>query len=343
MEILQKKREILFLSIDGNHWDSLHSIWEKEMQEETAEVIVVQAPVFCKNPQGEEELIEYPVDGYPEEVPVYPYDLYDLEEHHPQIIYTNDPNDGYRDGVMLHPFYHIENLKAYAEKIVYIPYFYLEEPALSDLRGIVDLKNDILTPATLHADEIWLQSEQMKQIYGKLFAAAYGVERGKLLEQKCKGNATSKMDWIRNGKQKAGNLPKEWQEKLCTGNGTIKKVVLQVVTLENLMGRKGRLLRKLQSTMQVFEQQEEVFFLLKIDSDAEEILAQLDEALYQDLREVRKEAEALTQVIYDDSVYMSRALAISDAYYGENNRYAELFVQMKKPVMIEDIDLLYEG
>ena len=33
LEILQKKREVLFLSIDGNHWDSLHSIWEKEMQE----------------------------------------------------------------------------------------------------------------------------------------------------------------------------------------------------------------------------------------------------------------------------------------------------------------------
>ena len=42
--------------------------------------------------------------------------------------------------------------------------------------------------------------------------------------------------------------------------------------------------------------------------------------------------------IYDDSADLNRAIAISDAYYGDPSSVVELFKKVGKPVMLQNVD-----
>ena len=58
-----------------------------------------------------------------------------------------------------------QHLKKYTEKLVYIPYFVLDEIEPDDQPRIDGMKHFIWTPGVINADKVIVQSEKMKQIY----------------------------------------------------------------------------------------------------------------------------------------------------------------------------------
>ena len=44
--------------------------------------------------------------------------------------------------------------------------------------------------------------------------------------------------------------------------------------------------------------------------------------------------------IYDDTADLHRAIVLSDAYYGDGSSVTRLFQEMKKPVMLENVNVI---
>ena len=44
--------------------------------------------------------------------------------------------------------------------------------------------------------------------------------------------------------------------------------------------------------------------------------------------------------IYDDTADMDRALVVSDAYYGDGSSMVQLYKELGKPIMLQNVDVL---
>lgn len=85
--LLEDKKEVVFLPYKASMWDSLESVWRAADVDPSCDAYVIPIPYFDKNPDGSFREEHYEGDLYPKDVPVTRYDEYDLEAHHPDVIY----------------------------------------------------------------------------------------------------------------------------------------------------------------------------------------------------------------------------------------------------------------
>ena len=64
--------------------------------------------------------------------------------------------------------------------------------------------------------------------------------------------------------------------------------------------------------------------------------------LYGEYMEIVEGYKAAGWGIYDDSPDMDRAIAVSDAYYGDSSSLVWLYKVTGKPIMIQNCDILTE-
>ena len=72
-----------------------------------------------------------------------------------------------------------------------------------------------------------------------------------------------------------------------------------------------------------------------IQSMRPQLLAQYDRLL--------REYQEAGWGIYDDTADMDRAIAISDAYYGDASSVLQLYRKTGKPIMTQNVDVLGDG
>ena len=70
------------------------------------------------------------------------------------MIYIHNPYDDWNLVTCVHPRYFSGNLKKYTEKLVYIPYFVLQEIEPDDQGTIDQMKHFIWTPGVINADKV---------------------------------------------------------------------------------------------------------------------------------------------------------------------------------------------
>ena len=167
VRVLPEKKKVLFLCWRAEHWHSLHTIWEAATLDRDTEVTVIAVPYFIKNANGEVSKDEMIVesDGYPESVLLTPYNRYDMQKEHPDVVIYQCPYDEYSDAMTVHPYYYSSNLRKYAEKLVFIPPFTLREISDKDEKSRYTVGCFICNPGVVLADVIFVQSEDMKRAY----------------------------------------------------------------------------------------------------------------------------------------------------------------------------------
>ncbi len=164
----EEYKEIVFLVDRADNWNSLHTIWEAAMADETMNVTVIAVPYKYKDAYGmipENEEWETDAKRIPGEVELTGYDAYDFETMHPDVIIFQNPYDEYSDVVSVHPYFYASNLCKLTDKLVFIPPFVLRELVPEDQRGRYTLGVFIKNPGLIYADEVIVQSEQMKDVY----------------------------------------------------------------------------------------------------------------------------------------------------------------------------------
>lgn len=341
-EMPDDRKEIVFLPYKASMWDSLESVWRAADQDPDCDVYVVCVPYYERNPDGSFGKLHDERELYPKDVPVMGYEEYDFGERAPDMIFIHNPYDEYNYVTSVHPFFYAKNLKQYTRQLIYIPYFVLGEIEPDNKDAIKGMKHFCTLPGVLYADKVIVQSEDMRQIYIDVLTEETGEKSRSRWEKKILGLGSPKMDRILKRGSEEIELPDEWKRVIRKPDGSHKKVILYNTSVSGLLRHEERLLKKIRNTLQIFrENRDEVALLWRphplMETTIRSMRPRLRDAYEELVGQYRTEAWG----IYDDTPNLDRAIALSDAYYGDPSSLVYLCRTAGMPVMIQDVEAVY--
>ncbi|MDE5698437.1 MAG: hypothetical protein K2I96_13680 [Lachnospiraceae bacterium] len=344
------KREAVFLPYKASMWDSLESVWKAADEDEHCDAYVIPIPYYDKNPDGSVREMHYEADQYPDYVPITRYDEYDFEKRKPDMIYIHNAYDNWNLVTSVHPDFFSGNLKKYTEKLIYIPYFVLDEVEPDNEQVIENMKHFCFMPGIINADKVVVQSEDMRQIYINEYLKAakkHGLQGRHLdrayLEQKFLGLGSPKYDRVLSTKKEELDIPQEWMKVIEKPNKSWKKIILYNTGVAALLAHNEKWVDKIENVLRVFEEnRDETALLWRPHPLIESTMKSMRPEVLQKYIMLKEQYLAGGWGIYDETADVDRAVVLSDAYYGDGSSVVQLYRQTGKPVMIQNVEILNE-
>ena len=340
------KKEVVFLPYKASMWDSLESIWKAADADPECDAYVVPIPYYTLDGQHNFKDFCYEGNQYPDYVPVTDYREYDLKLHHPDVIYVHNPYDEFNTVTSVSPEFYLKKIKDYTEKLVYIPYFVLQEIDPSNQVAVDYMSHFCFLPGTMYADQVILQSENMRQIYINEYIKAAEKQNIKVnrteAENKFLGLGSPKFDKVVNVRKEDVMMPQEWLRIIQKPDGTYKKVIFYNTSVGSLLNTGERMLLKMKNVFKQFkEKQEQVTLLWRPHPLMKDTLESMLPDLVKEYQQIVEEYKEEGWGIYDDTPDLDRAIAISDAYYGDGSSVVQLCQKVGMPIMIQNVGILY--
>lgn len=347
--ILPKHRQIVaFFPYKASMWDSLESIYLSMRDNPRYETYVVPIPYFDKLGNGSIGALHYEGDSYPKEIPITNWQEFSLEELKPDIAYIHNPYDNCNIVTTVHPAYYAAELKKHVKELVYVPYFVLAEIDPNNQKAVDRIAHFIATPGVIYADKVIVQSEAMKQIYVNeyiKFAKTQGLT-GKHIdrayqETRILGTGSPKLEKARHSRREDYELPSEWERLMYKSDGSGKKVFFYNTSITTLLNNGMDWVEKIADVLEVFKtQQADALLLWRPHPLIESTMVTMRPDVLSRYMEIKTKYIMEGWGIYDDSTDLNRAVAISDAYYGDPSSVVELFKEQKKPIMLQNCSIL---
>ncbi|TAH69973.1 MAG: hypothetical protein EWM47_05920 [Anaerolineaceae bacterium] len=334
-EIPDSKKEIVFLPYNASMWDSLESVWKATEEDNSCNAYVIPIPYFDKNPDGTLGQMHYEGDKFPEYVPITSWEDYNLAERQPDVAYIHNPYDYANKSTSIHLDFYAKELKKHVGMLVYIPYFV----SAGDVP-----KHFCVLPGTMYADKVIVLSEKEKQTYITEF-------RKFETENNCKGLfgnlddkfivlGSPKLDKVTSVSRENINIPEEWERVIKRPDGSRKKVILYNTTLQAVLDNDEKYINKLKKVLGFFyEKQEDITILWRPHPLMETTIASMKPHLLSEYNDIMKNYKQQSYGIYDDTSDLYRAIALSDAYYGDYSSVAVLYKETGKPIMIQNVEV----
>lgn len=189
-EKLLQKNEVLFITTGPKQWNAFKKLCEMCMEDVNNEVYVVLVPVAFKDIFGRTSFENFKqpadMDFLPEGVQVGQWDTIDVGLLHPDTIYIQDPYDSENPCLTIPPHFYAKKLRCYTETLIYVPPYYVKEFGEADSCEIYNMKHYVTAPAVMYANQVLVQSENMKKMYVEKLAAFAGEETRDVWEEKLK-------------------------------------------------------------------------------------------------------------------------------------------------------------
>lgn len=337
------KKEVVFLPYKASMWDSLESVWRAADEEENTIARVIPIPYFERDSDGNFAKEVWEGNEYPKDVPITRYDEYDLDLHHPDEIYIHNPYDEYNYVTSVHPDYYTPELKKCTEKLIYIPYFVLEEIKPDDHFAIESMKHFCFLPGTINADLVILQSEDMKTIYVNEYYKEVlnrGMNETKdSIEKRFVGWGSPKFDKVRSTKKENVDIPEEWRKLIQKEDGNWKKVIFYNNSVSAFLQNREKMLKKIREVINIFhDNRDRIIMLWRPHPLMKQTIESIYPKLWKVYDEIVDEYKKEGWGIYDDSSDLNRAIALSDAYYGDRSSVISLFKKANKKILIQNPD-----
>ena len=341
----EMKKEVVFLPYNASMWDSLESVWMAANEDENYNAYVVPIPYYDLDEKRAFKEYHYEGDLFPEYVPITHYTEYDLSLRCPDMIYIHNPYDNFNYVTSVDPEYYASNIKKYTDKLVYIPYFILDEIEPEEEEKIEEIKHFCFLPGTIYADKVIVQSENIRQIYINEYlkeAAKQGMTvTRKELEEKFLGLGSPKLDKVSSTEIDDIKIPTEWLRLIQKKDGTKKKVIFYNTSLTAFLKQSEEMLKKINHVLKTFkENQEEIVLLWRPHPLMEETISSMRPDLWKEYETIINTYRKEGWGIYDDSADLNRAITISDGYYGDGSSVVELYKKTGKPIMIQNVEIL---
>ena len=241
--------------------------------------------------------------------------------------------------------FYSSNIKKFTDELIYIPYFVLSDPSDPDNEKYLERTGHFFNvPAVYNADKVIVQSEKMKRAYVNVLTKVNGEATRKQWEDKIYGTGSPKLDRIKNLKEEDYEIPEAWKNKVYREDGSKRKIILYNVGLTALLNQDEKMITKIKYNLEVFkENKEDVVLLWRPHPLIEATLTSMCPQLWDDYKEIVDKYIEEDWGIFDDTPEMDRALAISDAYYGDQSSLVQLYKETGKPIMIQNVDIIGEG
>ena len=235
------------------------------------------------------------------------------------------------------PEYYSDKLKQCTDKLIYIPYFISEENGATPKWA----ERHAQMPVYVYADIIIQQSEKMRDIYIQALVNLYGENTRHIWEQKIKGWGSPKLDKVRKTKKDEHDLPEDWLAKIKKPDGSWKKVVMYGTGLGEMLKSGEQLLDKIENVLTYFEKKtDEIMMLWRPHPLIPATLDSMRPELAARYAQIVDDYKKANWGIFDDTTDLNRSIAICDAYYGDDSSVIQLFQGVKKPVMVEDVEII---
>lgn len=329
----EDKKELVFFPYLYAMWDSLESVWRAAVESGEYEVSVVPIPYYSRNADGSLGEMRYEGALYPPEVNVIHWENYSLQEQKPHVAYVHNPYDDINKVTSIHPNFYSDKLKPHVGSLVYIPYFVAPNDEVQP--------HFCLTPVTMRADKIIVQSEEAAKTYVERIYGMKGHRNPKLkksqVEEMVLALGSPKMDRIvRSKEQLLENLPKEWMPLLRKEDGTLKKAIFYNLSISTLLIVKDPA-GKWRDALAHFQQQSADFVLWwRPHPLLASTMVSMRPAVLKEYQEIVEEFRRAGWGIFDDVTELHTAVEYCDAYYGDVSSVVSLFENAKKPVMIQN-------
>lgn len=330
-DLPEGKKEVVFLPYKASMWDSLESVWQAAKADADCAAFVVPIPYFDREADGSLGQMHDEKDQYPPEVPVTDWREYKIRERCPDMIFIHNPYDDANRVTSVHPAFYAKELKKYTDMLVYIPYFI-------GINGHV-AEHLCVLPGILHADRVIVESEEVRQVYLEEIRRFEEEEHcpGLFgdLEQKILGLGSPKLDRVRSMAKDSVQVPKTWEPLLELQKQGRKKVILYNTSIEAFCQHGAVYVEKIRSVLQTFKTSREVILLWRPHPLLMQTIRSMGAELYPAYRELVQRYRQEGWGIYDDTPDAERAIALSDAYYGDWSSLVTLYQATGKPIMIQ--------
>lgn len=327
----EDKKELVFFPYLYAMWDSLESVWRAAVESGEFEVSVVPIPYYERNADGSFGKMHYDGLDYPKEVGVISWEEYHIEERKPHVAYIHNPYDDYNRVTSVHPDFYSEKLKAHVGSLVYIPYFVVTADAVPD--------HFCVLPGTIHADKIIAQSEKTKECYSRSLER-FGKSQllhwnRKYLDNKILPLGSPKLDLKKSKDEAMKTIPESWRSVILKEDGSRKKVIFLNTSISTLLDYGALALDRLEDALKVFfQQRKDVAVLWRPHPLIESTFKAMRPRIYQRYLGIVEKFTMEAWGVLDKSKDFSRAVSLSDAYYGDASSVIEVFRNERKPVMI---------
>ncbi len=329
------KIEVVFLPYKASMWDSMESVWIAARDDPQCDAYVIPIPYFDLISSGSK--MHYEGDLYPEYVPITNWEKYDIKSHHPDIIFVHNPYDGVNNVTSVHPDFYCKQLKNYTDMLVYIPYFV----SLYDVQ-----KEFCISPGTLYADKVIVQSKKIRDTYIKefqIFEAEHNL-KGTLgkAEDKFIALGSPKFDKVIYTKKEDCTTPEEWLKLILKPDGTRRKIILYNTTVSTILQYNEAFLLKLRLVFSVLKDREDVVLWWRPHPLSLSTMESMRPQLVKEYLEIVAAYRRQTWGIYDETSELHRSIAYADFLLTDPSSVAPLFQLTGKPLLYQNIRLASE-
>ncbi len=337
------RKEVVFLPYKVSMWDSMESVYLAAKEDENCDAYVVPIPYYDRKMDRSLGEMHYEGNEYPKNIEITDYRIYNVEERRPDVIYIHNPYDEFNNVTCVPEEFYSRHLKNYTDCLVYIPYFILGEIEPDDQKRIDGMSHFCFVPGVIYAHKVIVQSEKMRQIYiNEYIKAAKSVRLPidqNMLKHKILGIGSPKLDKMKNTKKEDLEIPEEWLRVIEKSDGTWKKIVFYNTSINALLRHNGRMLKKIRNVFQYFkERQYKVALFWRPHPLIPSTIKSMRPELWAEYEKIERKYREEGWGIYDDSADLNRAIAISDAYYGDNSSVVNLYKKTGKPLMLQNVD-----
>lgn len=329
------REEIVFLPYKASMWDSMESVWMAAKDNENNDIFVIPVPYYERNQDMNLGQMHYEGGEYPDYVPITDWRSYEIEKRKPDIIYFQNPYDDCNFVTCVHPRYFSGELKKYTDMLVYLPYFV----------GINDHVEEHLctAPGVMNADRVVVQSENVKKIYIESIRKFEKKNRceGRFgdLDRKIVPSGSPKLDRIKRVMESGKlDIPDEWKTKIYSSAERRKKIILYNTTIGEFLHHSKIYMDKLKSVLALFRSEKEFVLLWRPHPLLEATIKSMRPDLYAEYMEIVRTYREENWGIYDETADITRAIVLSDAYYGDWSSVVEMYKVTGKPIMIQDCE-----
>ncbi len=339
-ESILKRKEIVFLPFNGKYWPALHSVWEAAASDPDYDVFTVPLPYFYKEYDGRFLDMVYDLTEYPADVPLTDYRKFDLALHQPDIIFIQNPYDEWNSMTSIPKEFYSAKIRNYTEKLIYIPYFQIEEFDKKDEREYWNMQYYCTVPGVVNADQVFVQSERMKEVYVEKLIEFAGEATREVWERKIVDIGSPLMDY--RNKTVVGNLryPSEWNRVIQKPDGSKKKVILYYISMSSLVQYKIKMVEKVRRVFKcLFENKADIVFIWKEDPMIDLNKKLIEKNIYTQYKTLQNEIISQQNIIYTERMCDDILTNICDAYYGMPSAIGNKFHILHKPVMLCDVEI----
>lgn len=332
INILSRK-EVVFMPYKAKYWNALDSVYQAAKEDPDTDVYVIVLPYYYKEYDGQFYNMQYEGNQFPRDINITNYDQFDFVLHQPDVVYIQNPYDQWNTAVSVPERFYSVELKKYTEKLVYIPYFKVEEFNQSNDREFHNMQYYCTVPGVINADQVLVQSESMKQIYIEKLVDFAGEDTRTIWEEKILGIG-SPLDDESEGVMKEDDIPDEWKSIIYREDGTRKKVVLFHVEASSVIQYGNQCVKKIKKALDIFDNyKDNVALFLSMDEKLEECERFVKPQVWTELSEVICRFQKSNSGIYISERKSDFIIDLCEAYYGDKGQMANRCLQSGKLVM----------